>query len=128
VDGLDGVFAFTAWVQAPPEERIAKLAELLAEPLGAHPHVQGIVYSSGMASGGYGAAPETLVATAQTNQGYFVRRSVAQFLLRETVVLSLRTEGQELAPAWAQAYGSEPDWLDFDLAARGLPLPAQLRS
>jgi hypothetical protein len=127
VDGLDGVFAFTAWSQATPTQRIAELASLLVEPLGAYPHVHGVVYSSGMAGGGYGVAPETLIAGVDTSQGHFVRRSLATFLLRETVVLPVRPYGLELATAWAAAYGSEPQWLDDDLTARDLPPLAQLR-
>jgi hypothetical protein len=128
VDGLDGVFAFTAWAQGTPDDRIAAIADLLVEPLAEYAHIHGVIYSSGMMSGGYAAAPESLVATTQRSRGHFVRRSIARFLLREIVVLPVRAEGQELAAAWAAIYSSEPEWLDDDLAACGLPSLAQLRS
>jgi hypothetical protein len=126
LDGLDGVFAFTPWAQAAPEGRIAALAEVLVEPLADFPHVHGVIYSSGLAAGGYGVTSGTLDATVETAQGVFLRREQARFLFRELVILPVRPEGRELATAWAAAYGSEPGWLDADLTARGLPL-AQIR-
>jgi hypothetical protein len=127
LDGLDGVFAFTPWAQAEPGERIARLADVLSEPLAAYPHVHGVIYSSGMAAGGYGVASGTLDATMETERGSFLRREIAPFLLRETIVLPVRPEGRELARAWATAYGCEPTWLDEDLTAHGLPRLALIR-
>lgn len=66
LDGLDGVFAFTPWAQTAPEERSAALAEVLVEPLPDHPHVHGVIYSSGLAAGGYGATSGILDATVET--------------------------------------------------------------
>lgn len=127
-DGLDGMFAFTGWAQGTPEERIAALSELLVGPLADHTHVHGVIYSSGLAAGGYGAQLGSLDATDTTRDGIFLRRELAQFLLREAVVLPVRPEGWEMATAWGTAYGSEADWLDADLTARGLPRLAQIRS
>lgn len=123
VDGLDGVFAFTPWAQAAPEDRIRALAEVLVEPLTKHQHVCGLIYSSGLAAGGYGAQPGTLDATVETTQGVFLCREQAQFLFRELIILPVRPEARELAAAWAAAYSREPSWLDEDLEMCGvLPL------
>lgn len=127
VDGLDGVFAFTSWAQAAPADRIRALAELLVEPLAGHQHVCGVVYSSGLAAGGYGAQPGTLDDTVDTVPGAFLRREQAQFLFRELIILPVRPEARELATAWAAAYSSEPSWLDEDLAMCGMPPLAVIR-
>ncbi|MGH3627744.1 MAG: hypothetical protein ACRDRL_09940, partial [Sciscionella sp.] len=50
-----------------------------------------------------------------------LRRLLAPHLVRESLIVPLRDEGVELASVWAKAYGSEPAWLDQDLASLGLP-------
>lgn len=121
------MFAFTEWAQATPEARISTLADLLGEPLATYTHVHGVIYSSGLAAGGYGAQAGTLGATLELAHGIFLRREIAQFLLRETIILPVHPTGRHLATAWGNAYDREPTWLDEDLAALGLPVLAQIR-
>jgi hypothetical protein len=58
---------------------------------------------------------------AETEDGYFVRRLLAPHLARETIIVTLRPAGRDVASAWADAHASEPAWLDNDLATLDLP-------
>ena len=42
--------------------------------------------------------------------------------------MTLKESGSEVATGWANAYRSEPTWLDQDLAALGVPPQANVWS
>ncbi len=127
VDGLDGLFAFSPWAQMAPAERVRTLAAELRQALKDHEHVHGIVYSSGMANVATGDA-SSVDAFVQADGGFLVRRALAPYLARETIVLAAQPQALEVARRWAEAYADEPAWLDTDLADLGLPPLAGFRS
>jgi len=121
IDARDGIFAFTEWSGMPPSERVATLAETMRPYTDGHEHLHGIVCSSGAADSLGATDPAIEQANAETDHGFFIRRLLAPHLVRETVIVTLRRAGLDVASAWADAYAGEPAWLDNDLAALDLP-------
>ena len=105
----------------PPSERAATLAETMRPYTDGHEHLHGIICSSGAASSLGATDPAIEGAYAETDDGFLIRRLLAPHLVRETIIVTLRRAGCDVARAWADAYADEPTWLDNDLAALDLP-------
>ena len=112
IDARDGLFAFTEWSRMPPLERATMIAHVMRTYTDGHDHLHGIVYSSGAANALGTTDPAIADATAETEDGYFVRRLLAPHLARETIIVTLRPAGRDVASTWADAYAGEPAWLD----------------
>jgi hypothetical protein len=127
VDGHDGLFTFSPWARMAPAERVATLAAELEQALKDHDHVHGMIYSSGLANMAPGVDASSMDAFEQTDRGFLVRRALAPYLARETVLLVSHPHATDTARSWAEAYAHEPAWLDADLDDLGLPPLAALR-
>jgi len=122
IDATDGLFGFTEWSKMPSSsERATMLAEAMGPYTDGHEHLQGVVYSSGATTVLGTTDPAIANASAQTEDGHFVRRLIAPHLARETIIVTLHPAGRDVARIWADAYQGEPTWLDNDLAALDLP-------
>jgi hypothetical protein len=121
IDARDGLFAFTEWSRRPPSERATILAQMMRPYTDGHEHLHGIICSSGAASSLGATDPTIEDAYAETDDGFCIRRLLAPHLVRETIIVTLRRPGFDVARAWADAYSGEPAWLDNDLAALDLP-------
>ncbi|GGL11969.1 hypothetical protein [Mangrovihabitans endophyticus] len=124
IDCRDGLFQFTDWPRLPPPDRIAAMAEAISSDVSWPSCAQGVVLSSGDATSLGATSAEAETVTADTNQGTFLRRLTAPGLLRETVILPFGPAAHITAQQWRDAYDKEPQWLDTDLAAAGMPLLA----
>jgi hypothetical protein len=121
VDAADGFFQFTDWQVMTWPDRIERLEALLRVDLKDADHVEGVVLSSGPC-GALGASDaDAESASISTEAGVGLRRLLAPSLVRETAVIPLRRHAAPHAQLWASAYGQEPSWLGYDLAAAGLP-------
>jgi hypothetical protein len=127
VDGRDGLFTFSPWAMMAPAERVATLAAELEQALKDHEHVHGIIYTSGMANVAPGVDASSMDTFEQADRGFLVRRALAPYLARETIVLVSHPHGLDVARGWADAYADEPAWLDADLGDLGLPPLAAFR-
>jgi hypothetical protein len=126
IDCRDGLFQFTDWPRMPPPERIAAMADAISTEVSWPGCAQGVVLSSGYATSLGPTSAEAENVTADTDRGTFLRRLTAPSLVRETVILPFGPTAQLTAQQWRDAYDTEPQWLDTDLAAAGVPLLADL--
>jgi hypothetical protein len=126
IDCRDGLFQFTDWPPMAPPDRIAAMADAIRTEVPWPGCAQGVVLSSGYATSPGANSPEAENVTAATDQGTFLRRLTAPGLVRETVILPFGPAAHNTAQQWRDAYDKEPQWLDTDLAAAGMPLLADL--
>lgn len=125
VDSHDGMFQFTQWATMSPEDRIDALADVVRGMVAWPACAQGLVLSSGCAFAFGANDPIVEDVTVRVEAGWFVRRLIAPNLVRETFIIQIASTAAAQTDAWAHAYGSEPEWLDADLAAANLPTLAQ---
>lgn len=121
IDANDGLFAFSNWSRMPPSERTSLLAGAMRPYTDTHEHLHGVVCSSGAATSLGAVDPSIEEVTAEAEGGYLIRRLLAPHLVRESIIVTLGQGGAGVASAWADVYGREPAWLDYDLAALDLP-------
>jgi hypothetical protein len=124
IDCRDGLFQVTDWPRMPPPERIAAMADAIRTEVSWPGCAQGVVLSSGYATSLGSNSPEAENVTADTDRGTFLRRLIAPGLVRETVILPFGSAADSTVQQWREAYDTEPQWLDADLAAAGMPLLA----
>jgi len=121
VDCRDGLFQFGEWPRMPRPERLGAIADAVTGDVRWPGCVQGVVLSSGLALSFSATDPTAEDFTAETGRGILMRRLVAPYLLRETVIVPTVAPGWPGARRWCEAYGAEGQWLDRDLAAAGMP-------
>jgi hypothetical protein len=121
IDCRDGLFQFTDWPRMPPHERIAAMADAISTDVSWPGCAQGVVLSSGYAASLGANSAEAENVTADTLRGTFLRRLTTPGLLRETLILPFGPATHITAQQWRNAYDTEPQWLDTDLAAAGMP-------
>lgn len=126
VDCRDGLFQFGEWPRMSHAERIVVIADAITGDVLWPGCVQGVVLSSGLAHSFSATDPAVENYTVETDRGILVRRLVAPYLLRETVIIPSAAQGWPVAQQWCEAYGAEGHWLDTDLAAAGIPPLSQL--
>jgi hypothetical protein len=126
VDCRDGLFMFGEWPKMPQAERIAVIADAIIGDVRWPVCAQGVVLSSGLASSFSATDPAVEDFTVETDRGILMRRMVAPYLLRETVIIPIVAQGSPVAQQWREAYGAEGHWLDTDLASAGMPPLSQL--
>jgi hypothetical protein len=131
IDDHDDLFRFGVWARAPLKERITAMATAIREAPHAeadeggtldHEHVAGVVMTSGLVT--------TLDVVdddvGRADGAALLRRTVAPYLCRDTVVIALSTSNARGFERWYTAYDTEAAWLDEDLAARGFAPVADL--
>jgi hypothetical protein len=121
IDCRDGLFQFGEWPRMAHAERIAIIAEALTGGVAWPTCAQGVVLSSGLAGAFSATDPVAEGFTVETDHGILMRRLVARYLLRESVIVPFGEAAWTVARQWRDAYGAEPRWLDTDLAAAGMP-------
>jgi hypothetical protein len=126
IDGQDGLFTFSPWSRMTDEDRLVELSALLRPVMSSFRHVAGVVYSSGTMFGVMGPSGDstTVDRTVNTAHGTLIRRLLAPFVVRETLMLPAPEQSADL---WETGYSVEPRWLDEDLETLGLPPLARIR-
>lgn len=118
----DGMWMFSDWAVAPLARKTSWLSALVRHSL-AGLTVEGVVVSSGAAMC-YGAV---VGESCRFDDGSFgLRRQLARFLARETIIVPLTANAESMTEMWVEAYDREADWLDDAFDRAGLPSSSAL--
>lgn len=122
MDALDGLFALTDWARSEMSDRAAVIADAIGTALADSDHVQGVILSSGAGVNLDDPSEPLLDQRAEADSSVMLRRLIAPGLLRETAIVTLRSEAEPIAGLFAHAYDAESCGLAEDLSQRGWSL------
>jgi hypothetical protein len=123
VDVVDGLWQLTDWAYRPLAAKLDLLSQQIATALNDYGHLLGIAVSSGPLVDRHGAVGES---AGRLGGRAALRRILSSGQVREILFVPLRPDAARSAELLTEAYNAEPEWLDVDLADRGLATLSEL--